>query len=125
VLVPSADAKIQQTQQKNAELTARLEVRERINAALVTGLEQEKRELEQQLIQLAQQSKAYELEKAQLLAQVNQFCEANVLGARQATCRFISCSGAPFLLVNGDLNDRVALGVQRDCRDRCPVARMA
>jgi hypothetical protein len=46
-------------------------------------------------------------------------------GARQATCRFISCSEAPFLLVNGDLNDRVALGVQRDCRDRCPVARMA
>jgi transposase len=79
VLVPSADAQIKHTQQKNAELTARLEVRERINAALVTRLEQEKRELEQQLTQLAQQSKAYELEKAQLLAQVNQFCEANVL----------------------------------------------
>ncbi len=79
MLVPSADAKLQHSQQKNAELTARLEVRERINAALVTRLDQEKRELEQQLTQLAQQSKAYELEKAQLLAQVNQFCEANVL----------------------------------------------
>ena len=39
-------------------------------------------------------------------------------GARQATCRFLSCSGALFLLVNGELNDRVALGAQRDGRDR-------
>jgi len=79
VLVTSADAQLKQVQKKNAELTARLEVRERINGALVTRLEQERRDLEQQLIQLAQQRKAYELEKAQLLAQVNQFCEANVL----------------------------------------------
>jgi transposase len=79
VLVTSADAQLKQTQKKNAELTARLEVRERINGALVTRLEQERRDLEQQLIQLAQQRKAYELEKAQLLAQVNQFCETNVL----------------------------------------------
>ena len=77
--MPSADAQLKQTQQKNAELTARLEVRERLNGALVNRLEQEKQQLEQELMQLRQRAQAYELERAQLLAQVNQFCEQNVL----------------------------------------------
>lgn len=77
--MPSADAQLKQTQQKNAELTARLEVRERLNGALVNRLEQEKQQLEQELMQLRQRVQAYELERAQLLARVNQFCEQNVL----------------------------------------------
>jgi transposase len=84
--VPSAETKLEQTQRKTAELAARLQVRERINAALITQLEREKHQLEQQTEQLArerhellQQAETFALEKAQLLQQVSQYCEQNVL----------------------------------------------
>jgi len=65
------------------------------------------------------------LKKLFVVCEPSQVAPSAKIGARQATCRFISCSGALFLLVNGGLGDRVALGVQRDRRDRCPVACMA
>jgi transposase len=46
--VVALETKLQQAEQKNAELTARLEVRERVNGALVSQLAQRNRELQEQ-----------------------------------------------------------------------------
>lgn len=49
------ETKLQQAEQKNAELTARLEVRERINGALVNQLADRNRELQEQAERLQRQ----------------------------------------------------------------------
>ncbi|MEJ0035185.1 MAG: IS66 family transposase [Gammaproteobacteria bacterium] len=49
------ETKLQQAEQKNAELTARLEVRERINGALLNQLEGRNRELQEQAERLQRQ----------------------------------------------------------------------
>jgi hypothetical protein len=58
--------------EKNAELTARLAVRERLHHAQITQLERHKNQLEQK-------SEALERENTQLKSQVSQYCETNLL----------------------------------------------
>jgi hypothetical protein len=53
--VAALEKKLQQAEQKNAELTARLEIRERINSALVGQLESENRRLQEQRERLQKQ----------------------------------------------------------------------
>ena len=65
-------AALQQAEQKNAELTARLEIRERINGALVNQLEHERQQLQKQTEQL--QKELQELEEKN-----RQYCELNTL----------------------------------------------
>lgn len=55
------ETKLQQAEQKNAELTARLEIRERINGALVNQLESENRRLQEERERL--QKELQELEE--------------------------------------------------------------
>jgi transposase len=64
--VAALEKKLQQAEQKNAELTARLEIRERINSALVGQLESENRRLQEQrerlqkeLQELAEKNRRY------------------------------------------------------------------
>jgi transposase len=59
--VAALEKKLQQAEQKNAELTARLEIRERINGALVGQLESENRRLQEQRERL--QKELQELEE--------------------------------------------------------------
>lgn len=80
--VPSADSSLKQTHLENAELA----VRERVSAALLHRLETDKRTLEDELArvvhqheQLRQQNEALEREKAGLHAELERFCEQNVL----------------------------------------------
>jgi hypothetical protein len=53
--VASLKSQLQQVQEKNAELTAQLGIRERINGALIHQLEKSNRELEEKQTQLEQQ----------------------------------------------------------------------
>jgi transposase len=59
-------------EEKNADLTARLAVRERLHRAQITQLARHKSELEQK-------TDALERENAQLKSQVSQYCETNLL----------------------------------------------
>jgi chromosome segregation ATPase len=59
--VAALETKLQQVEQKNAELTARLEIRERINGALVNQLENENRRLQEERERL--QKELQELEE--------------------------------------------------------------
>jgi transposase len=58
--VVALETKLQQAEQKNAELTARLEVRERINGALVNQLADRNRELQEQAERLQRQLREVE-----------------------------------------------------------------
>lgn len=59
-------------EEKNADLTARLAVRERLHRAQITQLTRHKSKLEQK-------SDPLERENAQLKSQVSQYCETNLL----------------------------------------------
>lgn len=61
-----------QHEEKNAELTARLAVRERLHHAQITQLARHRSELEQK-------AEVLERENAQLKSQVSQYCETNLL----------------------------------------------
>jgi transposase len=61
-----------QHDEKNAELAARLEIRERLHAAQLTQLSRQKSQIEQR-------ADALERENAQLKAQLSQSCESNLL----------------------------------------------
>jgi len=58
--VAALDKQLQQAKQKNAELTARLEIRERINGQLIQQIESEKERLQKQHDQLQQKVQALE-----------------------------------------------------------------
>jgi transposase len=70
--VLSAEQQQRRSEEKNAELAARLAIRERLHHAQITQLERHKSELEQKAAALAR-------ENAQLKSQVGQYCETNLL----------------------------------------------
>jgi transposase len=73
--VPSTDSQIKQTPLGNAELV----VRERVNAVLLRQLQGDNQALKEQLIALVRENEALEREKARLHADLERFCELNVL----------------------------------------------
>jgi transposase len=70
---------LQKAEQKNAELTARLELRERLNAALIAQLAHDKQTLEQRAQQLSCQNATLLTEKQQLETRVSTQCETTTL----------------------------------------------